>query len=70
MQEDGTSVDYTMLLPLLRLLLLLILLLIMMTIFYEVLPHPPYSPDLAPSDFHLFGSLQEFLGGQYFSTDD
>jgi histone-lysine N-methyltransferase SETMAR len=24
---------------------------------WMVLPHPPYSPDLAPSDFHLFGSL-------------
>jgi len=22
---------------------------------WTVLPHPPYSPDLAPSDFHLFG---------------
>ena len=21
---------------------------------YEILPHPPYSPDLAPSDFFLF----------------
>jgi histone-lysine N-methyltransferase SETMAR len=21
---------------------------------FSLLPHPPYSPDLAPSDFHLF----------------
>ena len=25
---------------------------------WSVLPHPPYSSDLAPNDFHLFGSLQ------------
>ncbi|KAJ0176729.1 hypothetical protein K1T71_007908 [Dendrolimus kikuchii] len=24
--------------------------------------HPPYSPDIAPSDFHLFRSLQNSLG--------
>ena len=24
---------------------------------WEVIPHPPYSPDLAPSDYHLFCSL-------------
>ncbi len=28
---------------------------------FQVLPRPPYSPDLAPSDFHLFRSLQWFL---------
>ena len=37
---------------------------------WEVLPHPPFSPDLTPSDFHLFGPLKEFLRGQHFSTDD
>jgi histone-lysine N-methyltransferase SETMAR len=35
----------------------------------EVLDHPPYSPDLAPSDFHLFGPLKKHLGGSRFSTD-
>jgi hypothetical protein len=24
----------------------------------DVLPHPPYSPDLAPSDYHLFGPMK------------
>jgi histone-lysine N-methyltransferase SETMAR len=31
--------------------------------------HPPYSPDLAPSDFHLFGQLKKHLGGRRFATD-
>jgi len=29
---------------------------------WNVLPHPPYTPDLAPSDYHLFGPLKEHLG--------
>jgi histone-lysine N-methyltransferase SETMAR len=33
---------------------------------FEVLKHPPYSPDLAPSDFHLFGPMKEHLRGQKF----
>ena len=37
---------------------------------WVVLPQPPYSADLTPSYFHLFGPLKEFLGGQHFSTDD
>ena len=28
---------------------------------WEVLPHPPYSADLAPSDYHLFRSMQNAL---------
>ena len=27
----------------------------------ELLPHPPYSPDLAPSDYYLFRSIAHFL---------
>ena len=27
--------------------------------------HPTYSPDLAPSDFHLFLYLKKFLSGQH-----
>jgi hypothetical protein len=30
---------------------------------FEAPIHPPYSPDIAPSDFHLFGSLKEALKG-------
>jgi len=37
---------------------------------WEVLPHPPYSPDIAPSDYHLFLSLQHFLSGKEFKNKD
>jgi histone-lysine N-methyltransferase SETMAR len=36
---------------------------------WEVLDHPPYSPDLAPSDFHPFGPLKKHQGGRRFATD-
>ena len=36
---------------------------------WEVLPHPPYSPDLAPSDFHLFSPMKHDLGGKRFADD-
>ena len=36
----------------------------------DVLNHPPYSPDLAPSDFHLFIDLKEHLTGKKFDYDD
>ena len=33
-----------------------------------VLPHPPYSPDLAPSDYYLFRHLKQHLRGQRFTN--
>jgi len=35
---------------------------------WEVLPHPPYSPDIAPSDYHLFRSMTHSLSEQHFSS--
>jgi len=37
---------------------------------FECLPHPPYSPDLAPSDFHVFGPLKEAMGGKSFRPNE
>lgn len=36
---------------------------------YEMLPHPAYSPDLAPCDFHLFPDLKKWLGGKRFNDN-
>ena len=36
---------------------------------WDVLPHPTYSADLAPSDYYLFQSLQNFLNGRTFSSN-
>ena len=35
---------------------------------WEVLLHPPYSPDLAPSDYHLFLSMANELGSRKLAT--
>lgn len=37
---------------------------------WEVLPHPPYSPDIAPSDFHLFRSMEHSLKNLNFKNAD
>ena len=36
---------------------------------FKLLPHPPYSPDLAPSDFFLFSDLKRMLAGKKFSAN-
>jgi histone-lysine N-methyltransferase SETMAR len=40
------------------------------TLKFEVLSHPPYSPDLVPSDFHFFPHLRRDLKGTHFTSDD
>jgi histone-lysine N-methyltransferase SETMAR len=37
---------------------------------FEFLPHPPYSPDLAPSDYHIFGPLKDVLSGNILRSDE
>lgn len=37
---------------------------------YELLPHPPYSPDLAPCDYFLFPNMKKWLGGKRFSSNE
>ncbi|UYV61995.1 hypothetical protein LAZ67_1007370 [Cordylochernes scorpioides] len=36
----------------------------------QALIHPPYSPDLAPSNYYLFGHLKRFLRGMTSKTDN
>ena len=41
---------------------------ILLKLKFEVMAHPPYSPDLVPFDF-LFGPLKEELRGRRFTSD-
>ena len=36
---------------------------------FQCLDNQPYSPDLSPSDYHLFPGLKKQLEGRYFSSD-
>ncbi|GFS52518.1 histone-lysine N-methyltransferase SETMAR [Trichonephila clavipes] len=36
---------------------------------WEVFPYPPYSPDLAPSDLHLFPKMKNWLVTKRFEDD-
>ncbi|WKX98472.1 hypothetical protein Q1695_013838 [Nippostrongylus brasiliensis] len=38
------------------------------TLGWETVAHPPYSPDLAPSDYHLFRPLKHHLAGKKFTN--
>lgn len=37
---------------------------------WEILPHPPYSPDLSPCDFFLFPRIKEPMRGRRFNTEE
>ena len=37
---------------------------------WEIFDHPPYSPDLAPSDYHLFSKMKVWLATQRFHTNE
>jgi histone-lysine N-methyltransferase SETMAR len=37
---------------------------------FELMEHSPYSPDLDPSDFRMFGSIKEAVRGRLFSSGD
>lgn len=37
---------------------------------FEEIDHPPYSPDLAPSDYFLFSNLKKDLRGKRFGSDE
>ena len=37
---------------------------------WEILEHPPYSPDLAPSDFRLFPNMKKHLHAKRFKSQD
>jgi len=36
---------------------------------FKYLDHPPYFPDLAPLDYHLFPGLKKQLKVRHFSSD-
>ncbi|KAG5316286.1 MOS1T transposase, partial [Pseudoatta argentina] len=38
------------------------------TLKWDVLPHPPYSPDIAPSDYWLFRRMQHDLASHRFTS--
>jgi histone-lysine N-methyltransferase SETMAR len=37
---------------------------------FQELNHPPYSPDLTPSDYFLFSKLKSDLCGKKFTSDE
>ena len=37
---------------------------------FELISHPPYSPDIAPSDFYLFPKLKSYLRNTQYGSNE
>ena len=37
---------------------------------FKILPHPTYSPDMAPSDFYLFPKMKSHLRGTQYGSNE
>ncbi|KAK2578993.1 hypothetical protein KPH14_012652 [Odynerus spinipes] len=37
---------------------------------YEILPHPPYSPDILPTDYYLFRNYELFLREEKYNNQN
>jgi len=36
---------------------------------FQLVPHPLYSSDLAPSDYYLFPNMKKWLAGRFYSNE-
>jgi histone-lysine N-methyltransferase SETMAR len=41
----------------------------LMELGFQLVPHPPYSPDLAPLDYYLFPNMKKRLAGRRFYSN-
>lgn len=41
-----------------------------MKIKFKLLPHAPYLPNLAPSDYFLFPNIKKWLNGKIFANNE
>jgi transposase len=42
----------------------------LMELGFQLVPHPPYSPDLAPSDYYLFPNMKKWLARRSDSNEE
>jgi histone-lysine N-methyltransferase SETMAR len=42
----------------------------LMELGFQLIPHPPFSPDLAPSDYYLFPNMKKWLAGRRFYSKE